>query len=351
MASSNNFSSKIILIFLLISMLIMSGLIQPNSNLQKAVQPFSAVKTLTLPDSLEYNLADVTAPFGEADDVRGGEREVGRKNTPLYWHIPKAGGTSLRDFYRDEECYGFVWAASCPKEAQCLRMTELKLYENFPLVDTDSIEGLKHSKSLELVQSGFADIISATRAYDATDILFDPIHQGRMFAIFRHPVERAVSMFYYLQQATWESTYNPIYKDITIHDYARSSVTDDNWMVRSLVGKADNIGTPLTRQDLDVAIEIIRRKCVVGLMDDMEETIHRFNSYFSFRESGEQKNDKTKSPKCKEYITSGSNTNSHPPLEEGSETWKLLEQKNAADVILYREAEQIFKEQNSLIPH
>uniref|UniRef100_A0A7S4RGW3 Sulfotransferase domain-containing protein n=1 Tax=Ditylum brightwellii TaxID=49249 RepID=A0A7S4RGW3_9STRA len=211
------------------------------------------------------------------------------------------------------------------------------------------MEGLKHAKSLELVQSGFADIISATRAYDATDILFDPIHQGRMFAIFRHPVERAVSMFYYLQQATWESTYNPIYKDITIHDYARSSVTDDNWMVRSLAGKADSPGAPLTERDLDVALEIVRRKCVVGLLSNMEESVDRFSSYFNFRKRGMQLNVK-KNPKCKEYLKSGSNTNSHPPLQEGSETWRLLEQKNGADMILYREAERIFKEQKLLIP-
>uniref|UniRef100_A0A7S4V8J3 Sulfotransferase domain-containing protein n=1 Tax=Ditylum brightwellii TaxID=49249 RepID=A0A7S4V8J3_9STRA len=342
---SRNYASKVIFLFLLIFMMTMSGL-NPINSFSEPKKSFSVVKTLALPDSLENNLADVNAPFGVGDDVFG---RVGRKNTPLYWHIPKAGGTSVRDFYRDEECYGFVWAASCPQGAQCLGMTKLKLDSNIPLVDTDSMEGLKHSKSLELVQSGFADIISATRAYDATDILFDPIHQGRMFAIFRHPVERAVSMFYYLQQATWESTYNPMYKDITIHDYARSSVTDDNWMVRSLAGKADSPGAPLTERDLDVALEIVRRKCVVGLLSNMEESVDRFSSYFNFRKRGMQLNVK-KNPKCKEYLKSGSNTNSHPPLQEGSETWRLLEQKNGADMILYREAERIFKEQKLLIP-
>ena len=34
--------------------------------------------------------------------------------------------------------------------------------------------------------------------------LFDENHKGRVLAMFRHPVDRLVSKFFYLQIATWE---------------------------------------------------------------------------------------------------------------------------------------------------
>lgn len=98
-----------------------------------------------------------------------------------------------------------------------------------------------------------------------------------MFALFRHPVQRVTGIFYYLQSATWEPTYNPEYAQWTLFDYANSPYCESNWMVRSLVRKMTG---PLNPEDVLIAQEILRRKCLVGLMEDMEESIRRFHSLY-----------------------------------------------------------------------
>ena len=52
--------------------------------------------------------------------------------------------------------------------------------------------------------------------------------------VFRHPVDRAVSMFFYIQIADWEPTYNPELAKMTISEYAVSPNIENNWMVRTL---------------------------------------------------------------------------------------------------------------------
>jgi len=71
-------------------------------------------------------------------------------------------------------------------------------------VDTTTSTGLKRAKALGLAQSGKVDAIYTPLIFEA-DILFDPEHQGRLFTIFRHPVERAKSMFKYLQYVSLEA--------------------------------------------------------------------------------------------------------------------------------------------------
>lgn len=57
---------------------------------------------------------------------------------------------------------------------------------------------MERAKKLGLAQSGLADLIVTTYVYEAND-LFDTQHRGRLFSVFRHPVDRAISMFHYLQ--------------------------------------------------------------------------------------------------------------------------------------------------------
>jgi hypothetical protein len=69
---------------------------------------------------------------------------------------------------------------------------------NFVNVDTTTIEGIERAKQMNLAGSELAEVIVIQHLYEA-EKLFDPIHRGRLFAVFRHPVDRAISMFYYLQ--------------------------------------------------------------------------------------------------------------------------------------------------------
>jgi hypothetical protein len=109
----------------------------------------------------------------------------------------------------------------------------------------------------------------------AGEKLYDSDNQGRFLALFRHPVDRAVSMFYYLQSATWERTYRPEWADMTVLEWAALPNAEEDYMVHKLVNKS--FGEKVTETDLIIAKELVRQRFVVGLMTEMEESVRRFN--------------------------------------------------------------------------
>ena len=68
-------------------------------------------------------------------------------------------------------------------------------------VDTTSKSGINRAEKLGLVPSGLADLVITSDPVYAVEHLYDKFHKGRALALFRHPVERLVSKFYYLQMA------------------------------------------------------------------------------------------------------------------------------------------------------
>ena len=81
--------------------------------------------------------------------------------------------------------------------------------------------------------------------------------------------------FYYLQTATWENTYRPEWKDLSVTEWATEHNSDENFMVKKILGKKLNDKVGLG--DLIVAKEIVKNRFFVGLMNDMAESIRRFN--------------------------------------------------------------------------
>ena len=93
-----------------------------------------------------------------------------------------------------------------------------------------------------------------------------------------------------------------------------------------------------------VAKEILRRKCFVGLLDKMDESIVRFHAYFKFGD------DAALDCARRNFASAGgqssnSNIHSHSTLDPNGETWKILENKNALDIKLYEYTQQLFEEQ------
>ena len=108
--------------------------------------------------------------------------------------------------------------------------------KNYDNVDTTTLEGIKRAEKLELMSSGMADIIVSPDIREVSDFLpWD--NQGRIFAFFRHPIER---------------------------DLAQAAKFD-NFMTRFILNKPTGV---LNFVDLGHVKKIIRERVVVGLADE-----------------------------------------------------------------------------------
>jgi hypothetical protein len=234
-----------------------------------------------------------------------------------------------------------------------LKVVEINGY-NYMNVDTSSPEGMDRAKQLGLASSSLVDVVVSGYVSSAHRV-FTPTNRGRLFALFRHPVERLASKFYYLQMATWEKTYRPEIANMTIEQYAQQdTLVVGDWMVRMIVDKLNNIERqPLVPEDLLIAKELLRKKCLVGLLSNMEESIARFETYFGwplqdlyirgqFKMTGDD---------CKRQYFAGEtkeNSNKHPKILPGSDTWNLLSKAARYDMQLYSYAVELFEAQKSL---
>ena len=205
-------------------------------------------------------------------------------------------------------------------------------------VDVTTPEGIAHAAQLGFAASpALTDVVFTPLLVDGAGALLN--RNGRLFSVFRHPVLRVVSNFYYLQNAIWEPTYDEVYATWTIDDYAKSEVAESNWMVRSLLNKMVGKMEP---SDILVAKETLKQKCLVGLIDDMEGTIRRFHDYFGFG-SDDSLNCAIQNYSRKQ--SANSNSHNHPQLDPTSEAWAILSKKNQLDIELFKYAQQLFAEQ------
>ncbi|KAL7539621.1 hypothetical protein ACHAXR_009449 [Thalassiosira sp. AJA248-18] len=240
------------------------------------------------------------------------------KETVVFWHIPKSGGTTAKTLY-----------TSLGKS-----------------IDIESKPGpILEAQKKGLVASGQVDIIFSSLPNFAVSHLFDNSHKGRALALFRHPVDRLISKFYYLQTATWENTYRPEWKGVDILDWAKGINIDNDCMVKKLAGKVQR--DKATEKDLRMAMRTVKQHFIVGLMHEMEESIHRFNTVMGIDEEEEYTKrvmDHFFGNKVKK-----TNSNPHPKVEKGSPAWDLLAEQNALDIRLYEYILVLFQEQKEII--
>jgi len=192
---------------------------------------------------------------------------------------------------------------------------------------------------MDVIGSGLVDVVIASRLYQVKDIFHPPKNQGRCFTMMRHPVERAVSVFYYLKDAAHEQAYNEEMKSMTIEEYVHSDKVESDWMTRSMGLKL--LGGALHEDDLFTAMEFLRKKCLVGLTSKYSESYRRFEKYFELGRSDVG---------CENKIMSelATKTKGHPKVTPGSDTWLALEKRNHFDMQLYKYALQLYEEQRAL---
>jgi hypothetical protein len=223
-------------------------------------------------------------------------------------------------------------------------------------VDTTTPEGIQRASSLGLASSRLADIIVSPYLHPISSDIFSSSAPGRLFALFRHPVDRALGMYYYLARASWDPLYNPSLAKMSIAEYAKSRYIENNWLTRFLVKKPRG---KLTHSDLLLAKKILKFKCLVGLYDNMEASLARFQRYFHWNDSESEEK-----VKCtKGIISKGDKVLDHPVsvkedewdsktdgvIKEDSFTWLAIAKQNKFDIELYEFAKRLFKSQGEII--
>eukprot|EP00956_Cyclotella_meneghiniana_P001940 scaffold2132_cov66-Cyclotella_meneghiniana.AAC.1 len=266
------------------------------------------------------------------------------RQTPFFWHIPRSGGSSIQDLYW---CMDYTLANQVGGEPRFHKIVPRHILMEFQPwkehgianrvlnVDMTTRNGIVHAKNLGLFsvkQVPKPDLIYSTQFYALSTILFSSRHNARLFSLFRHPVDRAVSRFRSLQKT------NKAWADLSVNDWAIQDNQEANWMVRELVGKGqdDDLGI----KDLDAAKVIVRDKFIVGLTNKYQESLRRFNILMGVDQ------DSKKAKTCME---------SHPDvpqestkLEQGNLAYVTLMSVNFLDVMLYQYVEVLFDSQARL---
>lgn len=204
-------------------------------------------------------------------------------------------------------------------------------------VDTTTLTGIAEAKALGLVGSGLAQLVVSPRLQAASG-LFSTSHRGRTFAMIRHPIERAVSMFYFLKKHKI-----PALVDMSLEDYSKSSHVENNWMVRMLT---DRMSGEVGEAEFELARQVLKEKVLVGLLEQKEESLRRFEFYFGWKYTENAQ----KQASCRTRFLVGdfrTNESAKGKVKEGSQEWSLLMWQNKFDLKLYKYATLLFLQQGT----
>lgn len=280
---------------------------------------------------LKYKFADLDKPFVPGIDV------------PFFWYIPRTAATSLENILA--KCHHLVAAGNKGAIGGTATAPFLQVFEPYPGEKYVNVElrtkaGIQRAINLDVVGSGLVDFVVASRIYEVREIFHPPRNQGRCFALMRHPIERAVSLFYYLKDASHENSFNEEISKMSIEQYVTSDKVESNWMIRSIVGKLE--GGTVTIDDVNEAKQFLEKKCIIGLSSEYSESYHRFEKYFELGISKENG--------CENQVMASfaAQAQSHPKIVENSPVWNDLAGRNNLDISLFEFAVELFKKQKRM---
>jgi len=261
-------------------------------------------------------------------------------DTAFFFHVPRAGGSTMKDIIG--KCLKLVQSSEVGVRdghdkdplLQVLDVKESK-YVN---VDTTTVPGIQRAVDMGLAAAGMTDVIVSSY-YHESAALFDLNHQGRAFMMMRNPIDRAVSMYWHRVKEIGD-----LDAEVSIEDYAQGNGIENNWMTRFMTNRMTG---ELTKEDMEQAKQILKEKFLIGLLDDLDETVYRIMKYNEWKFSTDE-TEKMKQEDCiRDLITVGSAINPEPyeiPTR-GTQAYALITWQTQFDTKLYEYAKQLFDEQ------
>ena len=244
-----------------------------------------------LPDKLQYILS--TATYNNSNDPF----------IPFFWHVPKAAGSYVRNVCHDgymlrphidlgqpdkmnmlsHRMNGQSKSAKDVSDAkkQCKKYILSGILKSKFLKSCIAKESLSKPEHTCLPEClGF---LQTPLLYEANKVFAKTHKKARIATVLRDPVERFISLYTYLQTATWEPTYNPL--NLTLDEYILSgeykkSPDNGNWMVCTLSQCGKSNTDPITQEHIDVAKNVLSNM-LVGFTDKMPEFFQRLEEYWN----------------------------------------------------------------------
>lgn len=279
--------------------------------------------------------------LNSVNNIRDFNSEFTKDDISFYWHIPRSAGSTLKGIIG--ECFGLVSACEVGVRDGHGSDTELAIVEQgnvrYVNVDTSNIEGINRARDMGLVTSTVArpEVIVSSYLLNTAQDIYDEEHKGRAFTLLRHPIERAVSMYHFSLQAG-------LIPEVTLEEYAKGQGIENNWLVRYLTGKMEG---ELPRESLEQAKTILKRKFLIGFVDDLNESVQRFIKYNNWAFDEDDVSSNRQEQCINMLIEVGSNRNmaGYDLPKKGSQAFSLISWQTQFDIKLYEYAKEIFDSQ------
>jgi len=258
---------------------------------------------------------------------------------PLLWTMPRSGSLCVMDIL--SYCVKLTLSNGAGRghdeEESLTIFTEKENIAHFANVDTTTFQGLKRAERLGLIESGLIQVLATPHLPEASNLFQNKAKTGRVFAIFRDPVSRAVSDYHFLRSLDLDDPL-ALPEVMSLSQFVESEHLRTNVLTKTLANIVDN--TFVTEVHVMFAKQVLQEKILVGLAENFDESLNRFLAYF-----GWVLHDSV----CAANFKAARDTReSHPHLNDEQEEYHTLRDRNWADVEVYEFAKLVFAGQKQI---
>ena len=254
----------------------------------------------------ENNVIDINDVLAMNANRSKFEKDEEKQNIyPLFWHIPRSGGGTISNLLG--ECLGLTLASSSSLYTSRRNTFYQNIFEDdsellrnewyeksvFVNVNLDTKEGIERASKLGIFENIHADVMISPLIHDIPTMLFEDHTQtaingtkiqASLFTMLRHPIEREISYFNNVKHSISVGDGGVGIMDEAIRrfefiDWLHSVHFIDNFMVRRLVNKMEG-SYKVTIDDLLSAKEVLRRKFLIGLLEEKAQSWDRIKSTY-----------------------------------------------------------------------